>query len=216
MKAIVTGGCKGLGLSFVKELVNRGYQVYALYNTSKPLSGDNIISLHCDITNEEEIINTIPDNIDLLINNAGIALDNLYQDKTKEEFMKVLEVNLVGTFLMTKHTIPKLTNNGIVINISSNNSLDNNSIYSMDYDASKAGINLLTKDFALADSHKFVSICPGWINTEEVQKMDPHYVEQEMQKVNQTKIIDPDLLVKKILDDINTYPSGSIIEIKEV
>ena len=88
MNAVVTGGCKGLGLSFTLELVKRGYHVYALYNTSldnaHKLSNEHITCLHCDITNEDEIKKVLPDNIDLLVNNAGIAIDNLYQDKTKE------------------------------------------------------------------------------------------------------------------------------------
>lgn len=220
MNAIVTGGCKGLGLSFTKELARRGYHVYALYNTSlesaKELECEIITPIHCDITNEEDIIKSLPSKIDLLINNAGIAIDNEYVDKSKEEFMRVVEVNLGGTYLMTKHVIPKLTPEGIVVNVSSNNAIDNNSPLSMDYDASKAGINMLTKDFALADTHKFISICPGWINTEEVRKMNPNYLQEEMDKVNQKEIIDPDALVVKILDNLSIYSSGDIIEIKEL
>ena len=220
MIAVVTGGCKGLGLSFTKELASRGYHVYALYNTSlesaKSIESDNITVIHCDITNEQDIIKSLPNNIDLLINNAGIAIDNEYTDKTKEEFMRVLEVNLVGTFLVTKHAIPKLTTNGVVIIISSNNAIDNNTPLSMDYDASKAGINILTKDFAMADNHKFVSICPGWINTEEVKKMNPQYLVDEMTRVGQDTLIEPDELAKRILDDYTAYPTGATIEIKEL
>jgi len=220
MNAVVTGGCKGLGLSFTKELVRRGYHVYALYNSSihaaESLASDDITTIHCDITNEEEIIKSLPDNIDLLINNAGLAADNLYQDKTKEEFMRVLEVNVCGTFLMIKHSIPKLTKDAVIVNISSDNSIDGNSIYSMDYDASKAGINLLTKDFAMALEHKIVSICPGWINTEEVQKMSPIFLNQEMARNHQTRLIDPDQLASIILDGIPEYTTGSIVEIKEI
>ena len=123
MKAIVTGGCRGLGYAFTKYLASLGYTVYALYNTTKLKEEENIIPLHCDISNEMEIIDVLNKigPIDLLINNAALSLDNEYQDKTKEEFMKVLEVNVVGTFLMIKHSIKHLTKEGTIINISSNN-----------------------------------------------------------------------------------------------
>ena len=218
MKAIVTGGCRGLGYAFTKELVNLGYTVYALYNTTVIEKSNNIIPIHCDITNEEEIINVLNQigKIDLLINNAALALDNEYQDKTKEEFMKVLEVNVVGTFLMIKHSIKQLSKEGKIINISSNNTLGNNSPLSMDYDASKAGINMITKNFSEILPQKVVAICPGWINTEAIQEMNPEYLKEEMAKVNQKELINPNLLAKKLLSELDTYQTGDIIEIKEL
>ena len=218
MKAIVTGGCRGLGYAFTKYLASLGYTVYALYNTTKLKEEEKIIPLHCDISNEMEIIDVLNKigPIDLLINNAALSLDNEYQDKTKEEFMKVLEVNVVGTFLMIKHSIKHLTKEGTIINISSNNTLGNNSPLSMDYDASKAGINMITKNFSEILPQKVVAICPGWINTEAVQEMNPEYLKEEMAKVNQKEIINPNSLVKKILSELDTYQTGDIIEIKEL
>lgn len=218
MKAIVTGGCRGLGYAFTKYLASLGYTVYALYNTTKLKEEENIIPLHCDISNEMEIIDVLNKigSIDLLINNAALSLDNEYQDKTKEEFMKVLEVNVVGTFLMIKHSIKHLTKEGTIINISSNNTLGNNSPLSMDYDASKAGINMITKNFSEILPQKVVAICPGWINTEAVQEMNPEYLKEEMAKVNQKELINPNSLVKKILSELDTYQTGDIIEIKEL
>ena len=218
MKAIVTGGCRGLGYAFTKYLASLGYTVYALYNTTKLKEEENIIPLHCDISNEMEIIDVLNKigPIDLLINNAALSLDNEYQDKTKEEFMKVLEVNVVGTFLMIKHSIKHLTKEGTIINISSNNTLGNNSPLSMDYDASKAGINMITKNFSEILPQNVVAICPGWINTETVQEMNPEYLKEEMAKVNQKELINPNSLVKKILSELDTYQTGDIIEIKEL
>lgn len=218
MKAIVTGGCRGLGYAFTKYLASLGYTVYALYNTTKLKEEENIIPLHCDISNEMEIIDVLNKigPIDLLINNAALSLDNEYQDKTKEEFMKVLEVNVVGTFLMIKHSIKHLAKEGTIINISSNNTLGNNSPLSMDYDASKAGINMITKNFSEILPQKVVAICPGWINTEAVQEMNPEYLKEEMAKVNQKELINPNSLVKKILSELDTYQTGDIIEIKEL
>lgn len=218
MKVVVTGGCSGLGLSFTNYLAHQGYTVYALYNNSKKeFNNKNIIPLHCDLRNEEEIINVLEniDDIDILINNAAYSCDNYFLDKTKEEFMHVLEVNVVGTFLVTKYLFNKI--NKAIINISSNNAIDNNNEISMDYDASKAGVNMLTKDFSLIKSNiKVVSICPGWINTESVLKIDKNYLDKEMAKVGQKKLLDKDMLAKYVIDNIEKYNTGDIIEIKEI
>lgn len=225
MKIVITGGCKGLGLSFSKFLANEKNTVYSLYNTSqenaKVLERDysNIKTIKCDIRNEKDIegLLTKIDDIDILINNASIAIDNEYYNKSKEEFMNVLETNVVGTFLMTKHLSKRINNGGGIINISSNNTLGNNSVLSMDYDASKAGINMLTKDFALAlDNIKVLAYAPGWIDTDAIREMNPLYLEEEMKKVNQSKLIDPDELARYIMNDYKNHNTGSIIEVKEL
>lgn len=225
MKAVVTGGCSGLGKCFTEILVKRGYKVYALYNSSVDSAlelestYDNVRCIKCDIRKEEEVESVFfnLDEIDLLINNAGIAKDNSYQDKTKKEFMSVLETNVVGTFLVIKNAIDKLNKKGIIINISSNNAIDNYSPLSMDYDVSKVGVNMLTKDFALTmDDKRIVSICPGWIETETVKEMNQEYLINEMKKVKQSKLIDPKLLAEHIIDEAKNYKNGEIIEIKEL
>ncbi len=223
MKAVVTGGAKGLGKSLSLYLLSMGYEVYVLYNTSSESAismkemGINVRK--CDITKEEDILACTKDldDIDILINNAGIAIDNEYQDKSKEEFLKVIETNLVGTFLMTKHVVKHMKDGGTIINISSNNTLGNNSPLAMDYDASKAGINMLTKDFALAlDNIKVIAYAPGWIDTDSIREMNPMYLKEEMAKVNQEFLLDPDALAKYIITHMDDISSGEIIEVKEL
>lgn len=224
MVAVVTGGCKGLGEYFTKYLLSLGYKVYALYNKSideaylLEKEYDNLRCIKCDIRDENAVDNTFfnIDKIDILINNAGISLDNDYREKTGKEFLSVLETNVVGTFLVTKYAIPKMSENGIIINISSNNSLDNYNPISMDYDASKSSVNMLTKDFSLVTDKKIVAYAPGWIRTSEVMKMNPEFLKTEMSKVNQKKIIDPEELVKYIIEDVDKRDSGSIVEVKEL
>lgn len=222
MKAVVSGGCSGLGLYFTQELLKRGYKVYALYHKSVDNAFeleekyDNVKCIKCDISNEKEVENLFfnLDNVDLIINNAGIALDNDYRTKTKHEFMKVLEVNLVGTFLMIKYGLDNLKK-GTIINISSNNSLGKNNELSMDYDASKCGINSLTKNFKNVTSNKVVSICPGWLKTKAVEEMNPVYLKECLEKDSQKELLDPATLVNTILDNIDNFKSGDIIEMSE-
>ena len=111
--AVVTGSAKGIGKELIKCLAKEGYDVVITYNTSesealklkeyviKEFNIDALI-IKCDITNEKEIknmrdvIHSKYDKIDILINNAAYASDNYIVDKPKEEFMKVLEVNVVN------------------------------------------------------------------------------------------------------------------------
>lgn len=226
MKAIVTGGCNGLGKCFTKYLLNLGYTVYATYYSSQESAqellshNDNLEVIKVDLHNEEEVINLFKkiDDIDLIINNAGISKDNYYEDKTIDEFMEVIRVNLGGTYLMMKNGIKKLQPNGMIINISSNNALTSYNPISMDYDASKAGINILTKDFKiildeLNKNQKIASICPGWINTESVKNADPKYIASEMRRVKQEKLLDPNDLAKYIIDNKDYFLNGEIKEI---
>ena len=229
MKVVITGGCSGLGLEFTKYMASLGYTVYALYNKSVDSAlmleqdFDNVRSIKCDIRNEEEVDKVLFNigDIDILINNAGIAKDNYYKDKSKKEFMSVLETNVVGTFLVTKHALDKINKKGIIINISSNNSLTAYTSLSMDYDASKSGINMLTKDFALVIEEenkdiKIISIAPGWIDTDEVKKMNPVYLREEISRTGKKELIKKELLVKFIIDNINNYKNGEVIEIKNL
>lgn len=229
MKAIVTGGCSGLGLEFSKYLAGLGYTVYALYNksvdTALNLENEysNVRAVKCDIRDESEVDKVLFNigDIDILINNAGVAKDNTYQEKTKKEFMSVIETNVVGTFLVTKYAIDKMNRNGVIINISSNSAIDAYTSLSYDYDASKAGINMLTKDFALAIEEEkrdlsIVSICPGWINTDAVCEMNPDYLKQELKRTCQKKLLDKCELAKYIVDNIKNYKNGEIVLIKDL
>lgn len=234
MKAVVTGGCRGLGLAFTLELLARGYEVVATYLTSedsaKKLESEyaNLKCIKCDVSDEESVSSlfyewtcTDAEKIDLVIHNAAIAKDNYFDLKSLEEFMEVVRVNLGGTFVVDRFATKVLNRGGVIINISSNNTLGYHNPISMDYDASKAGVNMLTKDFALSLEEldldqKIVAIAPGWINTEAVDAADPTYIHDELVRGCQKELLDPRELAKEIIDNIQNYKSGDIVEIKEV
>ena len=165
MNCLITGASVGIGKSLALKLASLNNNIYITYlsneKKAKELQEEIINNYHvkcfikkCDLRNEDDIKNVVNDfynklgNIEILINNASISHDNLIIDKTKNEFMNVLEVNLVGTFLMTKHSLNYMKD-GIVINMSSTDGIDTESIYNIDYSASKAGIISLTKTFSL-------------------------------------------------------------------
>lgn len=218
--AVVTGSAKGIGKELVKCLAKEGYDVVITYNTSENEAlrlkeyvtekyNVNALSIKCDITNEEEIknmrdvIHSKYDKIEILINNAAYASDNYLVDKSKEEFMKVLEVNVVGTFLVTKYLYPYL-DGGIIVNISSTDAVDTYSRISMDYCASKAGVNSLTKTFAQEfENIKVIGFMPAWTNTESVKEMNSEYLENELKRIKQNKLYEPKEVAENIIEIIN-------------
>ena len=217
MVALVTGSSKGIGKELIIELAKREYDVVITYNNSVEEANSlkdyiinnykvNAYSIKCDISKEEDIINLKDfiinkyNKIDILINNAALSIDNSIDDKTKEEFMKVLEVNVVGTFLVTKY-LYKYMDNGIIVNISSTDSEDTYNSLNIDYSSSKAGINILTKTFALTFNNiKVLGVMPNWTNTESIREMNQDFLKEELNRIGQDELEDPSIVAKNIIN----------------
>ena len=230
--ALITGAAKGIGKSIALDLARSGYNIIATYNTSIneinelkneiEAIGVKFDSYKLDISNEKnlnEVCNSILSKykkIDVLINNAALSLDNNFLDKTKEEFMKVLEVNLVGPFLLIQK-LYNLLNDSIIINISSTDGINTYSKLSMDYSASKAGLINLTKSLALElENSKVYAICPNWVDTEAIREMNPDYLTEEMNRIGQKKLINAKDVSNKVIEVIeNNLKSGSIIVMED-
>lgn len=230
---LVTGATKGIGKATVLEFAKQGYNVVINYLTSKKEAFDlkntvenlydvNALCIKADISNEDEVkemINKIVSSfgkIDVLINNAAYARDNYYNEKSKEEFLRVLEVNVVGTFLVTKYASFCMTS-GIVINISSLDAKDTYSEISMDYCASKAGVNSLAQTFSLAiPTIKFVSLMLPWVRTESIEEMYDEYLENELKRTGQKRLLETEEVAKKIYNLVNdtSILTGEIISFK--
>ena len=117
--AMVTGSSRGLGRAIVLELAKNGYDVVINYNNSEERAklvkeevekyGVKSLIIKCDISNEEEVKSMVDETIkefgkiDVLVNNAAVCYDSLYEDKSVENFKKTLDVNVVGTFLVSKY-----------------------------------------------------------------------------------------------------------------
>ena len=201
---LVTGSSIGLGSFIIKKFASNNYNVIINYSTNKDeamklkdeiLNEYNIevLIIKCDISNENDIENmkdTIINKfgkLDVLINNASISNDSLVSDKTKENFMRILEVNLVGTFLVSRVFGDLMYKNkkGTIINIGSTNGIDTYYEYSLDYDSSKAGVINLTHNLANYYS-PYINVncvCPGWINTPMNKDMDSDFRKNEENKI---------------------------------
>jgi 3-oxoacyl-[acyl-carrier protein] reductase len=211
---LLTGSSSGIAKEIYNYFTNLGMNVILTYHNNKINNG-----YYLDLKDEDSIIKLANDienkygKIDYLVNNASISLDNYLYDKTKEEFMDVLETNVVGTFLMMKH-FDKIVN-GFIFNISSTDGIDTGSIYSIDYNVSKAGINMLTKTFSLESKNKIISICPNWVDTNSTRGMNQDYLNSELKRIKQDKLIS-EKTIPKVIDNLikEDVSSGSIIRIE--
>lgn len=209
----VTGSSKGIGAACIKKFASLGASVVIHYHTGKKQAEQlkkwieknyQVPSLlvQGDISKEQEVMRMVKEiitsfgKIDILVNNAAISMDSYIEEKKIEEFQRVLDVNLVGTFLVTKQVAQEMMSNsqGNIIFISSTNGIDTNNPWSMDYDASKAGVISMMRNFALyyAPHLRINTIAPGWTNTESVLEMNPDIYEQERQKCLLKRFAEPE------------------------
>lgn len=220
---LIIGGNSDIGNSLANYYLDRGYNVIIGYHNNDNKYDERIYYIKCDVTNIDSIDNIISDSInrfgkiDILINLACITMDNSFLNKTKEEFMKVLEVNLVGTFLVNQ-IYSRYIDNGMIINVASTDGLDTGSIYSIDYSASKAGIINMSKIISMATNNKVLCIVPNWIDSDSTRSMNKEYLDSELKRIGQDRLITKEEFIlgfdKVINGGIN---SGDIfrIDIKE-
>ena len=213
MNAIITGGTRGIGYAIAKKLASNNYNLILTYHNLdsnamkvreelENLYKVKVIIFKMDVSKEEdvkklsELSNKEFDNLDLLVNNAGISIDTTVEDKTVENFNKILNTNLIGPFLTCKYIGKTMYENksGRIINISSTNAIDTYYPEGMDYDASKAGLNSLTHNFATLYSPYVLvnAIASGWVETDMNKDMDINYKKNEEKKILLNRFAKPD------------------------
>ncbi len=235
---LITGAGKGIGATIAKEFASKGYNLILNYCTSeeetKKLKEEltkeypiQAISIKADISIEEEVKHMVSvafqtfGHIDILVNNAGIAIDTLYENKTVENFRKTLDVNLIGTFLVSKYVgnIMYENQNGTIINIASTNGIDEYFPMCLDYDASKAGVISLTHNLALqyAPYIRVNAVAPGWVATEnEIKELDQDYIASEQDKIYLRRFGEPKEIAKVVsflASDDASFVNNAIIRV---
>lgn len=237
MNVLVTGSSRGLGRSIILEYAKNGNNVIINYNNSEKEALElkkyvetnykiKALAIKCDISKESEIDSMIEKiyqefgYLDILVNNASIALDQDFELKTKEDFMKTLEINLLGTYLVSKKIGLKMLDRktGNIINISSTNGIDTTYPESIDYDASKAGIISLTHNLAnyFSPYIRVNCVCPGWINTDMNKDLDEDFIKEEANKILLSRFSEPSEIANLVYflgTDKASYINDSIIRI---
>ena len=186
MKVLVTGGASVVVLAISLYYLKMGHSVVVNYNNSSDLAlklkseyGDRVSIVKADVSNEDDVKRMFDalGKLDVVVNNAGIAKDSDPMEKSAEEFLEVIKVNLLGTFLVSKYAVNHV-DKGCIVNISSTNALDTYYPESIDYDASKAGVISLTHNFSLYLKDRDIRVnvvCPDWIDTDMNLEMDEEY-----------------------------------------
>ena len=179
--AVVTGASRGIGSEFVVRLLESGWKVYAGYRSDKHrlelINNENLSCYSLDVTDNQSIKNfcdKITDDVDLLINNAGVP-DGRWRNISEiddEWVLQVLDINSVGPVRMVRELYDKMSHDSLttIAMISSlMGSIDDcHSGRSYAYRASKTALNMFSvamKKEALEDNISFLILHPGWVKT---------------------------------------------------
>ena len=177
-KILITGATGAIGNELLKKFIFLGGSVFASGTKTEKL--DNIKKQHSNVkvkkfdisehSRIEEFIENVAlelGGLDILINNAGINMDNLSLRMKDDEWKKVIDINLTSTFLLSKHAIKKMLKNkyGRIVNITSVVGHTGN-LGQTNYSASKAGVIGMSKSLAIEYAKKNITIncvSPGFI-----------------------------------------------------
>lgn len=227
---LVTGASRGLGECIAKVFLDNKDIVYVNFNSTsldelkeKYKEYPSAKFVKCDVSNEDEVIKMFDKikeeqgHIDVLVNNAGIAIDTDLKEKTVANFNKILSVNLIGPFLTCKY-VKELMDKGSIINISSTNGIDTYYSYSLDYDASKAGLINLTHNFAsmYAPNIRVNCVAPGWIKTDMNKELGEDYEKEESKSILLNRFAEPKEVANVVYflaSDKASYIVDSVIKV---
>ena len=234
--AFVTGGTRGIGKQIAINLAKAGYDIAINYrNENEALretqieierQGAKCFSVRGDVSVFEDCEKMVKDiinqfgKIEVLVNNAGITRDMLILRMKEKDFSDVINVNLIGTFNVTKNVVPYMAKkrNGRIINISSVVGISGNAGQT-NYSSSKAGIIGFTKSLAkeLGSRNVLVNaVAPGFIKTQMTDVLK-NEVKEEISKNIPLKRIgnaeDVANVVEFLASDKSSYITGQVINV---
>ena len=233
--ALITGGTRGIGKAIAKKFAENGYDLvinYVSENTDleklkKDISSNNeILFVRAnvgDFNSCEELVKKAIEKfgkIDVLVNNAGITRDNLIMRMKEEDFDKVINTNLKGTFNVTKNVVPYMMKkrSGKIVNISSVVGVSGNA-GQCNYAASKAGIIGFTKSIAkeLASRNILANcIAPGFIDTDMTEVLSDTVKENINSQIPLKRMGSAEEIAKAVYflaGEDNTYITGQVLNI---
>lgn len=235
--AVVTGASRGIGRAITEMLVEQGMYVYANYFVSdyEPDAAENIQNLTVALAEKADLVTpvmfdvsdeaavqgffaSLTTPIDYLINNAGVVIDTDIADRTYAQWQWTMNTNLGGTFLMSKSAMSHLVDGGAIVNIASSNAIDCFSPESIDYDASKAGIILTTRNFAkeFTGRVRVNAVAPGWVNTEMNEQLEPRVVTEELEAIYMKRFAEPQEIASVVgflCSDAASFVNGAVIKV---
>ena len=231
--AIITGGAQGFGLDIAKRFLNSGAKVFIwdidekeLIKASKKLNNSNLSYNAVDVSNFKQVEKTTEQisknsNIDILINNAGItgSTSSLW-DYDVDEWNKIVQINLMGTFNCCKCIVPNMIKNeyGRIVNVASVAGKDGNANASA-YSSAKAGVIGLTKSLGkeLADKNIAVNaVTPAGAKTRILDQMSKEHVARMLSKVPRGRFLEIEeftSLICWLSSEENSFSTAAIFDI---
>lgn len=234
--AFITGGTRGIGREIAITLAENGFDIVVNYREQNDLLASlqeeiesknvEFLSVQGDVSKYEDaerMIKEIIDKfarIDVLVNNAGITKDTLIMRMQKEDFENVVNVNLVGTFNITKNVVPYMMKqrDGRIINLSSVVGISGNAGQA-NYAASKAGIIGFTKSLAKEVGSRNIlvnAVAPGFIETQMTDVLKLEIKEEIIKTIplrRTGKTRDVANVVKFLASEDSSYITGQVIQI---
>ncbi len=231
--AIITGGAQGFGFDIAKRFLNSGAKVIIwdideneLLKASKKLNNSNLSFKVVYISNYKKVKDTVNEivktsNIDILINNAGItgSTSSLW-DYDVDEWNKIIQINLMGTFNCCKCIVPSMikSNYGRIVNVASVAGKDGNANASA-YSSAKAGTIALTKSLGkeLADKNIAVNVVtPAGAKTRILDQMSKEHVTRMLSKVPRGRFLEIEeftSLICWLSSEENSFSTAAVFDI---
>ena len=232
--ALITGATRGIGKEIALELAKNGFDIAVNYrgtideDLKKEIEANNVRCefVEADVSNFEQCESMIKETIekygriDVLVNNAGITKDGLIMRMKKEDFEAVIDVNLVGTFNVTRNVIPYMLKqkSGRIINVSSVVGVAGNAGQT-NYSASKAGVIGFTKSLAKEVASRNIlvnAIAPGFIDTDMTKVLSDTVKEGINAQIPLKRMGSPKevaKVVKFLASEDSSYVTGQVINI---
>jgi 3-oxoacyl-[acyl-carrier protein] reductase len=233
---LITGASRGIGAEIARFLAKKGLKVWINYRSSANLAdklkeeieSDGGIAgvIGFDVSDEKAFIEGIKTIIEsdgelsYLVNNAGITNDKLAMRMSVDDFKKVIDANLVSTFIGCREALKVMGKKrfGAVVNVASVVAESGNAGQA-NYVASKGGIISMTKTFALEGavrSVRFNSVTPGFIKTDMTEKLPEKVKEEILNKIPLKRMAEPAEVagaVAFLLSDEASYITGETLKV---
>lgn len=235
--AMITGSSRGMGKTEAYEFASRGYDVIIHYVNSKE-SAENISEdiqkkygvktsvLKADLAKESEVRELASKaleafgKVDVLVNNAGMALYGEFEKKTIQGFEQSMQVNLYAPFLLTQILGAEMVKNkyGKIVNIATIDVMTTYNAESAEYDASKAALISLTKTSSLqfAPYVNVNCVCPGWVATDMNKNLPQELLDYQASKTCKGRMAEPEEVAKLVAflaSDDAEFIDGEVIKI---
>ena len=234
---LITGGSRGIGKAVAIKFAEKGNQIIINYVSEKTdteklknelleAGAKDVLLIKADVSNSEDVKNMVKESIekfekiDILVNNAGITKDNLLMRMSEEEFDKVIQINLKGTYLVTKEVTKYMMKkrSGSIVNLASVVGVAGNA-GQCNYAASKAGIIGFTQSIAKELASRNIranAVAPGFIETDMTNVLKEEIKENinsqiPLRRMGSAKEVAE--LVYFLGEDASSYITGQVINV---